>query len=83
MKVVDVREWLQSEVTQAFFEYLDLRIKSLKEARGEGTLVSTDAQQMFRANWELVGGLKELQALSDLPKDDDQVYEVFGVADGI
>lgn len=83
MKVVDVREWLQSEVTQAFFEYLDLRIKSLKEARGEGTLVSGDAQQMFRANWELVGGLKELQALLDLPRDDEQVYEVFGVADDV
>jgi hypothetical protein len=83
MKIADVKEWMQSEVTGAFFEYLDLRIKSLKDARGEGTLVSGDAQQMFRANWELVGGLKELQALRDLPNDDEQVYEVFGVVNDV
>lgn len=83
MKIADVKEWMGSEVTRAFFEYLDLRIKSLKDARGEGTLVSGDAQQMFRANWELVGGLKEIQALRDLPNDDEQVYEVFGVANDV
>jgi hypothetical protein len=68
-------------VTTAFFAYLDERIKLLKEARGEGALVSDNPEQMFRVNWELVGGLKELGALRDLPRDAEQVYEVFGVAE--
>lgn len=79
MQVADVEEWLSSDVTRAFFEYLTKRIEALKAARGEGALVSEDPEKMFRANWELVGGLKELGALNDLPRDNEQVYEVFGV----
>lgn len=82
MKATDVSEWLQSEVTTAFFTYLGQRITALKDARGAGALVLDDAQAMFRANWELVGGLKELGALHDLVSDPEQVYEVFGVEPG-
>jgi hypothetical protein len=83
MKVADVNEWLVSSVTVAYFAYLDARIKALKEARGEGALVSDKPEQMFRVNWELVGGLKELKALRDMADDPEQVYEVFGVGDAV
>jgi hypothetical protein len=83
MKVADVDEWLHSEITEAFFKYINQRIKALKEARGEGALVLDVPEAMFRANWEFVGGLKELQALADLPVDPEQVYEVFGVGDAV
>ena len=81
MKTADVNEWLHSEVTEAFFEYLNLRIKALKDARGEGALVLDDPQAMYRANWEFVGGLKELEALSVM--DEEQIFEVFGVGNEV
>lgn len=83
MKAADVEEWLASNVTVSFFAYVETRIQALKDARGEGALVHEDPQKMFRANWELVGGLKELSALKDLPTDPEQVYEVFGVSNAL
>jgi hypothetical protein len=83
MKAADVKEWLNSPVTEAYFKYLGERIAAFKTSRGEGALLSEDPHKMFRANWELVGGLKELEALRDLPVDQEQVFEVFGVSDEV
>lgn len=83
MKTEDVQEWLSSPVTCAYFDYLNKRITAFKNSRGEGALVNEDPNKMFRANWELVGGLRELEALTDLQSDPEQVYEVFGVSDEV
>ena len=79
MKAADVRDWLASEVTESYFLYLRQRIESFKKSRGDGALLHDDPQKMYRANWELVGGLKELEALADIQSDPEQVYEVFGI----
>ena len=79
MKAQDVQEWMNSPVGEAYFSYLRKRISAFKESRGDGALLNADPYKMYRANWELVGGLSELEALAGLPYDDDQVLEVFGI----
>jgi len=78
MRRADVKEWLASPVTERYFAYLNQRIAALKDARRDGAFLNTDPHAMFRANWELAGGLAELGALADLPKDPEQIDEVFG-----
>lgn len=83
MKAMDVQEWMSSPVTEMYFDYLNKRIAAFKQSRGEGALVNDDPQKMFRANWELVGGLRELEALAGMPGDQEQIYEVFGVSNEV
>jgi len=75
MKEREILDWYDNPVTKAFFDNIHIRVNGFKIGRGEGDFLRPNVEENHRLNWEIQGGIEELEYISDK----ENVVDIFGL----